>query len=253
MSLKQRISKVIWRICGTNYIVEQQRQLKENVDCISKFQWELYQATRFHDSIVDSQWLKYKSFSLGGWAADYGLMYTIFRTLNAMRPMNILEFGLGQTSKMVHQYAQFFGAQAITCEHDGKWVDFFNKSKDGDYFVNIQLMNLQTINYQGYDTLTYVSCKESFKNQRFNLIIVDGPFGSEHFSRSQIIDLVNDNLSEQFCIIIDDYERNGEQETMNEVKNVLKTKGVSFCERVYSAEKQHMLICSSDLEFLTTM
>lgn len=253
MSLKGKITKLVWRICGTSHLEKQQRQLNQEIENISRIQWELYQATRFHDSIIDSPWLRYKSFSLGGWAADYGLMYTIFRTLNAMRPMNILEFGLGQTSKMVHQYAKYFNANAITCEHDEKWVEFFNNSKDGDYPVNVQLMNLQTIQYKGYDTLTYEDCSGVFSNQQFELILVDGPFGSDHFSRSQIIDLAKKNLAPHFCIIIDDYERPGEQETMNEVQNVLKEDNIHFCCRIYSAEKEHMLICSPDLDFLTTL
>lgn len=253
MSLKKKIAKLIWRICGTSHLEKQQRQLRQEIGNIAHIQWELYQATRFHDSIVDSPWLKYKSFSLGGWAADYGLMYTIFRTLNAMRPMNILEFGLGQTSKMIHQYAKYFNANAITCEHDEKWVKFFNNSKDGDYPVNIQMMNLQTIQYKGHDTLTYEDCSRVFSNQRFDLILVDGPFGSDHFSRSQIIGLAKNNLAQQFCIIMDDYERPGEKETMGEVLNVLKNGDNLFCSRIYTAEKQHMLICSSDLIFLTTI
>ncbi len=257
MSLKKKITKLIWRICGTSHIEKQQRQLRQELEQgignNLRIQWELYQATRFHDSIVDSPWLKYKSFSLGEWAADYGLMYTIFRTLNAMRPENILEFGLGQTSKMIHQYANYFNANAITCEHDEKWVEFFNKSKDGDYTIKVQLMNLQTIQYKGYDTMTYEDCSSFFFNQQFDLILVDGPFGSCHFSRSQIIDLAKNNLSNTFCIIIDDCERPGEQETMEEVQYFLKTNNTPFCCRIYSAEKQHMLICSPNLEFLTTL
>lgn len=252
MPLKNMITKLIWRISGTSHLEKMQCQLKLEVDNISRTQCELYQATRFHDSIVDSPWLKYKSFSLGGWAADYGLMYTLFRTLNAMKPMNILEFGLGQTSKMIHQYAKYYNANAITCEHDEKWVEFFN-NKDGDYPVNVQLMNLQTVEYKGKSTLTYENCSKIFSNQQFNLILVDGPFGSEHFSRPQIVELAKNNLAQQFCIIIDDYERIGEQETMAEVQKVLKTNNTPFCCRVYSAEKQHMLICSPNLEFLTTM
>lgn len=252
MSLKGKITKLVWRICGTSHLEKQQRQLNQEIENISRIQWELYQATRFHDIIIDSPWLRYKSFSLGGWAADYGLMYTLFRTLNAMKPMNILEFGLGQTSKMIHQYAKYYNANAITCEHDEKWVEFFN-NKDGDYPVNVQLMNLQTVEYKGKSTLTYENCSKIFSNQQFNLILVDGPFGSEHFSRSQIIDLAKKNLAPHFCIIIDDYERPGEQETMNEVQNVLKENNIHFCCRIYSAEKQHMLICSPDLVFLTTM
>lgn len=253
MSIKNKITKLIWRICGTSHIEKQQRQLSQEIENISRIQRELYYATRFHDSVIDSPWLIYRNFSLGGWAADYGLMYTIFRTLNEMRPMNILEFGLGQTSKMVHQYARYFNACATTCEHDEKWIESFKKSKDGDYPVNIQLMKLQTIERKGYNTLTYEGYSRLFSNQKFDLILVDGPFGSAHFSRSQIIDLAKDNLAFHFCIIIDDYEREGEQETVKEVQNVLNEKKISFHCRVYSAEKQHIIICSSDFVFLTTM
>ena len=77
--------------------------------------------------------------------------------------------------------------------------------------------------------MTYEDCSGVFSNQQFELILVDGPFGSDHFSRSQIIDLAKKNLAPHFCIIIDDYERPGEQETMNEVQNVLKEDNIHFC------------------------
>ena len=108
---------------------EQQQCLIKKMDNLTRIQNELYYATKFHDSIVDSLWLKYKSFSLGEWAADYRLMYTIFRTLNAEKPQNIIEFGLGQTSKMLHQYAQYYHVSAITYEHDeNSHVTYWNNN-----------------------------------------------------------------------------------------------------------------------------
>ena len=64
---------------------------------------EIHKAEIFSSTIADSEWLKFKSFSPGGWAADYGLLYTLYRVLNGMRPQNVLEFGLGQSSKMIHR------------------------------------------------------------------------------------------------------------------------------------------------------
>ena len=107
--------------------------------------------------------------------------------------------------------------------------------------------------YKGYNTLTYKDCLQSFANQKFDFIIVDGPFGSEHFSRSQLIKLVENNLSYRFCIIMDDYERLGEKETIDEVERILQSKTLDYRKSVYAAEKMHILICSSDLEFLTTI
>ena len=94
---------------------------------------------------------------------------------------------------------------------------------------------------------------EVCKGEKYDLIMVDGPYGSEHYSRSQLIDLVRDNLAKHFCIILDDYERGGEKETIIEVTKVLDAKRISYKQMVYSASKQHCLVCSSDLGFLTTL
>ena len=69
---------------------------------------ELLKAEVFNSTIADSEWLRYKSFSPGRWAVDYALLYTLYRTLTAMKPTKIIEFGLGQSSKMIHQYAIFY-------------------------------------------------------------------------------------------------------------------------------------------------
>lgn len=223
---------------------------QERQNCILE---EIRKAEIFNSTIADSKWLKFKSFSPGGWAADYGLLYTLYRVLDGMRPQNILEFGLGQSSKIIHQYSNHFKIKAITVEHDENWINFFNKSKDGDYNINIQRAELDNILYKGKKTQTYKDLISIFSSQKFDLILVDGPLGQDHYSRPQIIDMLKDNLSEQFCIILDDYGRIGEQETGKEVLQYLHNKNIKFHQRIYSSEKQHLLICSNDLKFLTSL
>ena len=83
-------------------------------------------ANLFRDTIQDSEWLRYKNFSPGGWAVDYGVLYTLYRVLNDMKPKNIIEFGLGQSSKMFHQYGAYYrDTKIITCEHNNDWISFF--------------------------------------------------------------------------------------------------------------------------------
>lgn len=55
--------------------------------------------------------------------------------------------------------------------------------------------------------LSYKNCKETFNGQKFDMIIVDGPFGFlpeyNKYSRPQIIDHVQGNINNDFIIIVD--------------------------------------------------
>lgn len=228
-------------------------QILENQETIKRNQSEIIKALVFNSTIIDSEWLKYKSFSPGEWAVDYGFLYTLYRVLNEMRPNKILEFGLGQSSKMLHQYGAFFNQSVTTCEHNQSWIDFFLKQIDNKYKVNINRHELIEIEYKGCRTLTYQGIEERYGNDIFDLIIVDGPYGSKHFSRSQIIYLAQKCLDNRFCIIIDDYNRIGERETAEEIKKIFSQNNIDFCCRTYVASKEHLLLCSNDLDFLTTL
>lgn len=216
-------------------------------------QREILKGMNFTNTIIDSEWLKYKGVSPGGMAADYGLLYTLYRVLDGIKPQNILEFGLGQSSKLIHQYASYYNINAVTYEHDDKWIRFFDEGKNGDYHVNIKKMDLEAVVYKGYETISYKNYEKELGGAKFDLILVDGPFGSEHFSRSQIIRIAGMNLSKSFCIILDDIHRKGELETFKEIMNVLNHNNISFCSRMYYSSKVHGLICSKDLVFLTSL
>ena len=234
------------RVVGTDVLLE-------NTAKSLNLQNELLMSQKFHDTIIDSEWLKYRSFSPGKWAVDYGFLYTLYRVLDNVRPHNIIEFGLGQSSRMIHQYSSKCNAKAITIEHDPKWVEFFSREVADKYRVNVKMAELQEVEYKNEKTLSYKNIPEIVGNEKFDLVVVDGPFGTEHFSRSQVIEIAKNNLQDEFCIIIDDYERPGEQETGQEIMKIMTKNGIAFSQNVYSAEKQHLIICSSNLGFLTTL
>ncbi len=248
------LKKYIQRKLGISQLIVQQQSFAEKQAFLAACQRETLKANLFRDTIQDSEWLKYKSFSPGGWAADYGVLYTLYRVLNDVKPKNIIEFGLGQTSKMLHQYGAFFkNTKVITCEHSSEWIDFFKAQVGDKYPLNIQLLELEYLMHQGAETIAYKGLDGLCKGEKFDLILVDGPYGTEHFSRNQLVGLVRDNLAEHFCIIMDDYERVGEQETIEEVMGVLDSQKVPYSQVVYEASKKHCLICSKEVEFLTTL
>ena len=249
-----RFKKYVQRKLGISRLIAEHQSLAERQERLIAIQQETLKANLFHDTICDSEWLKNKGFSPGGWAVDYGLMYTLYRVLNDMKPMNVIEFGLGQSSKLLHQYGSFYSeAKVLTCEHNSDWVDFFKAEVNERYELNIKMLELQNRNYNGFETLVYNGVDEVCNGQKYNLIVVDGPYGSKHYSRSQLIDVAQNNLADHFCIIMDDYERIGEQDTITEVKRILNSKEIQYSVTVYAASKQHCLLCSKDLEFLTTL
>lgn len=251
----EKILTTIRKIVGTKALKSNQHIIISEQSKLIDIQNEILKSQIFNSTITDSEWLKYKSFSPGGWAVDYGFLYTLYRVLNDMKPQNILEFGLGQSSKMIHQYANFYkNTSAITCEHDSEWIDFFQRGKIGDYSITIKHLNLEEVTYKGERTLSYKDMPDAFGNEKFDLIVIDAPFGSPRYSRSQIIELVKNNISEVFCIILDDYDRYGEQETFEELKRIISEKyNLSILYMEYKGSKRHMLICHDSLKFLTTL
>lgn len=238
-----------------NYILEKigMHTLLQNSEASLKNELETIAAITFTNAIENCDWLKDKAFFPGGMAVEYTFLLTLYRILNHQRFNNILEFGLGQTSRMIHQYANYYKVQATTVEHDEQWVDFTKNDTKNTYPINIKLLPLNMVDYKGYSTRTYKDIETTFVNQKFDFILVDGPFGSEHFSRSQIIHLIQSNLSDTFCIILDDCERTGERETLNEIHNILREKAIQYSYTIYHGRKDHSVICSRDLKFLTSL
>ena len=202
---------------GINQILENQNQIFDSLILLSTQNKELLKASMFNNSIVNCEWLKYKNFSPGGWAVDYAFLYTLYRVLEGMKPKSILEFGLGESSKLIHQYVNFHSnVSAITGEHDAEWIDFFLNSMAIKYDINIKMLELEDVIYKDENTISYKNIEQEFKNNLFDLIVIDAPFGwGKKYARPQILGLAKNNLRESFCIIIDDYDRDGE-------KNIVK-------------------------------
>lgn len=218
---------------------------------------EILKAQIFHDTIKNSNWLKYQDFSPGSWAVDYGLLYTLYRVLNDVRPKNILEFGLGQSSKMIYQYTSFSNEDkphAVTVEHDSVWIDFFMKNVKDRYNVNIFQSELEDVLYKNkFKTYFFSNLRDLIGEKKYDCILIDAPYGTKHYSRCQIVDYIPKCLADNFCIIIDDYNRKGEKETAKALCLALTNANISYYATVLYGIKEHYLICSEKWKFLTTI
>ena len=66
---------------------------------------------------------------------------------------------------------------------------------------------------KGHQSKCYANI-EQFSDRKFDLYLFDGPFGSDHYSRYDMVRIAgNLESTDEFIMIIDDYERTGEKES----------------------------------------
>ena len=193
---------------------------------------ELKYAFVFNDTIKSSEWLKEKDFSLVNSAANYSLMYSLYRILNDAQPKNILELGLGQTTKLTSQYAKYFDDAKLTVlESDEDWIENFSKNLEISDNTRIVNLDVETFEYNNTINTRFKDIDKIVESEKYDLIIIDAPRGFMKkdgknklldYSRTNIWQLIPSNLAADFIIIIDDYERKGERNTMDHAKELLK-------------------------------
>ena len=104
-----------------------------------------------------------------------------------------------------------------------------------------------------FNVKSYKNIKEKV-DETFNLYIIDGPFGSRNFSRYDICFLAEKlKMNDEFLIIIDDFNRSGEQETVNELLTQLTSKGLKLHSGVYRGNKSQIVIATEKYRFATSL
>ena len=99
---------------------------------------------------------------------------------------------------------------------------------------------------------------DKFKDEKFDLIIIDGPQGfidyppikSSTYSRTNIWNLIPNNLADEFIIIIDDYDRIGEQNTIKHVEELLNKENIKFDKCITKGLKTQCIILTEKYKFV---
>lgn len=238
-------------------IKEKINKLEQTIQEVKGISKEILWGEIFNNTIFNSSWLTDKSFSPGRWAVGYQYLYSVYRILNIAKPKSILELGLGQSTKLLSQYAQSNREiKHIVVEHDPEWIEFYKQ--ENNLTVNTKILKLERIirEYKGDNNiLAFKDFKESLHGLKFDFISIDAPLGAygKVYARIDILEILPDCLNEDFVIIIDDYNRNGEKHTVNEIEQSLKRNGIVYVKGIYYGEKQCMVICSEKLKFICSM
>ena len=218
---------------------------------------EILWAETFNNTVSGSDWLKDKSFSPGRWAVGYQYLYAVYRILNTVKPKKILELGLGQSTKLLSQYAKANKeVKHIVVEHDQEWIDFYKKENEVAENTEILKIEREYRKYKSDDkVLAFKNFKEILQGQKFDFISIDAPLGANAkiYARIDVLEILPECLEEDFVIVIDDYNRKCEKNTVNEIERILKKHNISYCKGIYYGEKECMIISSEKLMFVCSM
>lgn len=211
----------------------------------------------FHDTIASSGWLKDPSFSPGRWAVGYPYLYVLYRVLDEARPARVLELGLGQSTKMISQYAAAeSGIGHTVVEHDARWVEFFAAHHTMAADTELLICDWAYEMHDGVEGVrVYSGLADRLAGERFDLICIDGPLGGDmpEYARIDVLRMLPGILSDSFVIIVDDCERAGEARTLRAMSESLTRAGIGFKRGDYKGNKDVAVLCSLDRAFLCSM
>jgi predicted O-methyltransferase YrrM len=134
-------------------------------------------------------------------AANYSLLYVVFRSLSELPVASVMDIGAGLTSILLSAMADAFPHRAVTLESNEQWAKVIGPKIRHPLLVSALRDDGE---YREQPAGTY------------DMVIVDGPAGAMRHSRKSALAVLQKCLAEEFLVIFDDAERKGEQDTILE-------------------------------------
>ena len=183
------------------------------------------------------------------------LFYILVRILSDYKPGKIVEFGLGESSKIISAFLknELTHSSQLIIEQDPNWIEAFKSRFNLSQNSSIMHLPLEEKMVKNFPVDSYKGIDEKV-NEIFDLYVIDGPFGSDHFSRYDVCLLVEKVIrNDEFIIIIDDYHRIGEKETAHDLINQLMAKGIKLYTGVYQGNKSQIILATEKYRFATSL
>lgn len=228
---------------------------KEDIEELKNLHKENLWANVFHDTIKDKKWLQELSISPGRWAANYSLLYLLVRVLNNEKIHSILELGLGESTKLANAFIKNtnYIKRHDILEHDKNWLNTFERQFILSEHSQVHHTPLTEMDVFGFKVTSYEDI-QMLSKKKYDLYLIDGPFGSNNYSRFDIVSLLaNFEIHDQFVIILDDYNREGEKQTADYLLKLFQNAGMEIFSNVFTGVKSQLLIATSEYKYLTTV
>ena len=177
-------------------------------------------------------------FPVGG-AANYSLLYLILRIGTEFEPRSVLDVGAGQSTLLWGMLRRRgLVGDVLTLEDDPEWAARIGAQVDHEILVT----PLAERSIAGQQVRTY---DWDLVKQRpsFDVIVCDGPRGTPRHSRLGILEML-EALRADFALVMDDVEREGEQDTVSAVHELLQSAGADYSVGVVRAAKSQAIFAT---------
>jgi hypothetical protein len=234
-----------------NVLTETQNHKRAQLEQLAELEW----AHIYKETIRGKKWLEELGISPGRWAGNYSFFYILTRILADYQPKRIIEFGLGESSKLISTFVEneLINSTHLIIEQSAEWIEKFNSRFSISPNTNIKHLPLTEKIVKQFPVNCYEGIETCIKDS-FDLYIVDGPFGSDHYSRYDICVLAeNFKPNADFIIIIDDFNRQGEKETATSLIDILNKKGIKIYTGSYSGNKSQLLIATEIYKYAISL
>lgn len=153
-----------------------------------------------------------------GAAASYSLMYLLTRVMTELPVQRVIELGSGQSTILIDRLRPTAGMH-VAYEQSEIWARTVAARAPRCELRCSPLADtvFEGVRYAGFGAL---------QKADFELLLVDGPNGTDHASRYDCVPLVEANQAREFVVIVDDADRPGERETVAALTAVLTRRGI---------------------------
>jgi hypothetical protein len=173
-----------------------------------------------------------------GGAANYSLLYSIFRIAKELRPSSVLDIGAGQSSVLWSRLVDLgWVRKLLTVEDNERWAETIRAQVRTE--VLCSPLSRQAID--GRQVMSYDWSKVGLHGP-FDVVVCDGPRGVPRYSRYGVVSLLEKSLSDDFVVVVDDAERVGERDTVHALVQSLSRLGRTFELGIVKARKSQILI-----------
>lgn len=191
--------------------------LRKKIAILRQIVWRAYQLEPAMEGVFRDIFLRDlrrmgledRYYPLSG-AANHSLLYLLLRTIGECAPRRVLELGAGQTTLLLDAVSATMPQpmDITTVEHDPEWAAHIQANVSH----RVVTAPLARMSIAG-KSIDYYTPGFLPPGARFNLVLVDGPpaqANDARFSRIGCLGFLPEALADDFMLIIDDAEREGE-------------------------------------------